>query len=209
LLDILKKYDSGSSIKVLDPVSSEEVRKPAKPFMVNASIRLFEQGLIKVSSGDHTLEKQLRNYIVERITPTGTPVYGLQEPKVLDHRLDALNLAIVAFHLEFNDLYKITTVDTIGAALDPRLVNRSDNLQEQASKAEKDGSPETRRIDSKSNLGLFYSTMAGRVDNEPFERKHNRPGWESDTENIEEMRALRQRRSRGRMNSNRPTRTNI
>lgn len=206
LLDILKKYDAGSSLKIKDPITGEEVRMPAKPFMVNASVRIFEQKRIHISANDQILEKQLRNYIVQRMTPTKVPVYGLANAAVGDHRLDALNLALVAFQLEFSDLHTVNILTTVGAVPDPRtktLHHRSENnLDEQPHR------PEDRRLENsqqKSGSGI----LPARIDSSSGRIKTNRPGWEIDQEEKFSQRYLQQKRNRGTVSRSRPSRTNF
>jgi len=102
LMNNVKTYDFGSKIEVRNV---EGVRKvPSKPFMVDHSVRKFELGEIRYPRDDTLLTKQLYNYIVVRRN-NGVPVYGIKEPKWGDHRLDALNLALVALRLEFHSFY--------------------------------------------------------------------------------------------------------
>jgi hypothetical protein len=209
LLMTLRKYDSGASITTRDPITNEKLKKPAKSFMVNAAVRMFEQGLINISTHDHILEKQLRNYIIERMTPTGNPVYGLQEPKVLDHRLDAFNLACVGFQLEFNDLHVVQHVNRAGAALDPRIIQTNEKGQKELIK----NVPEQRSMDTiKTPLeAIAFPYLPGRVDTLEGIRT-NRLGWDTDQEELEKAKFIQRRRShdkiRGRF-SKKPKRTNI
>ena len=204
LLDILKKYDAGASLKIKDPITSAEIRAPAKPFMVNASVRMFEQSRIVISANDQVLEKQLRSYIVERMTPTKVPVYGLAEPKVGDHRLDALNLAIVAFQLEFNDLHNVPVLTTALAIPDPRIKKmhiRSDSAMEN-----KEHRPEDRRMEENKKVSV-YGSLPGRVDNNRSNIKTNRPGWETDDEELFAAKRLQRQRGRGNVSRGRPRRS--
>jgi intein/homing endonuclease len=207
LLYTLKKYDAGSAIKIKDPITGKEVKAPAKPFMVNASVRMFEQGKISISSSDHVLEKQLRSYIIERYTPTKVPVYSLQDPKVLDHRLDALNLAIVAFHLEFDDLHMVNVLTDVAAIADPRTGTEvGEPRGSKMSNAEH--FPEDRRLetpDRNSPMGM----MPGKVDSGVGKTKTNRAGWDTDQEEQRKREWLQRRRSRGKVQRNRPSRSNI
>lgn len=198
LLDILKAYNSSTALDIKDPVTGEARRVPAKPFMVNSSVRMFEQDRMIISASDHILENQLRNYIVERMTPTGNPVYGLKEPKVKDHRLDALNLAIVAFALEFDELFKQQTVVEVGA------VPRAD-IQDKLQRSQ--GHPEDRRLEGsltpleRTLFGL--SGSAHTVEHIPS----NRPGWDTDEEERYHQEWLQRRRARQRKGKSRPRRT--
>lgn len=100
LRQVLKQYDFGSKVEVRDLFTKQPVQKPAKPFLVENAVRRFEQSDICFPETDESLEKQLQGYIIDRITPTGTPVYKANDESVGDHLLDALMLACVAFTLE-------------------------------------------------------------------------------------------------------------
>lgn len=212
LLDIMKRYDAGSSIPVRDPVTGEDIKSPAKPFMVNASVRMFEQKRIKISSADEILEKQIRNYIIERYTPTKSPVYSLNDKKVGDHRLDALNLAIVAFHLEFDKLHTVSYITNVAVAPDPRKSSSEISNREELSFAKNRG-PEERRLDAdKENNTLNNITMkaimpAAKLDNGMHKMKTDRRGWDSDTEQKEMQTFLQKKHSRSTVQRNRPKRT--
>ncbi len=205
LLDILRRYDAGSSLTIKDPVTGQEKRSPAKPFMVNASIRMFEQGRITISSADQLLEKQLRTYIIDRYTPTKTPVYGMEDEKIGDHRLDALNLSIVAFQLEFNDLHTVKLVTSVGAAVDPRTSKQNtDSRTDQIAQHKVNHGPEERRLETKQ--GIFTSILPGRLD-DARSNKTNRAGWENDTEDKRMQQYLQRKRSRGNAIRSRPSRS--
>jgi hypothetical protein len=212
LLRILRKYDAGASIEVRDPVSSQKKKAPAKPFMVNASVRLFEQNKIRLSVHDHTLEKQLRNYIIERITPTKNPVYGLEDEKVKDHRLDALNLAIVAFQLEFDSLHVQNVSTEVAAVPDPRTLKDQRTRTKEESE-ERISVPQERRLDGgfkKTTVEeQVFANMPARVDSELNGIRTNRPGWSTDEENLHIQKFLHRRRGRQAIRRERPTRTNI
>jgi hypothetical protein len=100
IVDRIKKYYFGGSLEIRDPLSQEIVKQPAKAYMVEASVRKFENRQIKFSASDEVLRKQLLNYIVKSRAESGKPLYGMENPKIGDHRLDALNMAIVAFERE-------------------------------------------------------------------------------------------------------------
>jgi hypothetical protein len=208
LLQILKRYDSGASIEIRDPVSQQKVKVPAKPFMVNASVRLFEQNKIRISSFDNVLEKQLRSYIIERLTPTKTPVYGLSEPKVLDHRLDALNLAIVAFQLEFSDLHTQNVCMETASVADPRTVKSSENSRNKT-EDERYSRPEERRMESAEMTWVEQQLFSNRVKSDLSHIPSNKPGWSEDKEGQRRSEWLHRRRSRGNVERNRPNRSNI
>ena len=214
LLNILKKYDAGASIEIRDPVSSQKKKAPAKPFMVNSSVRLFEQDKIRISNYDHILEKQLRNYIIDRITATKIPVYGLEDDRVKDHRLDALNLAIVAFHLEFDSLHVRNVNTQVVAVPDPRTFKDPASPDKHKAK-ERYTTPQERRLD-----GGFQKTLAeeqlfamtpARIDSgDGLDGiKTNRPGWATDEEDKYIQRFLQRRRGRQTIRRDRPSRSNF
>lgn len=210
LLSILKKYDAGAALEVRDPITQQKHRTPAKPFMVNASVRMFEQNKIIISSHDKVLEKQLRSYIIERYTPTKTPVYGLEDPKVGDHKLDAMNLAIVAFQLEFNDLHTQRVMTDVAVAPDPRTLSRKpSHPKEEPYQHQR---PEPRDLGSHIKTPLeeqVFAYIPGRIDNGLEGIRTNRPGWSTDEEDKHIQKFLQRRRSRSRLGSGRPRRSNI
>lgn len=208
LVDRLKAYDSGAAIETRDPVTKKIVRKPAKSFMVNASVRYFEQGLIKISQEDTKLEKQLRNYIIERYTPTGNPVYGLNVKKVGDHRLDAFNLALVAFHLEFDDLHAKADICTKAVAVpDPRKVKQDAIRQQENNRI---NLPQERRLEQDLSYvqSLMNSSMSAKTD-KTLNLESNRLGWSTDEEEKFEAQYRQRRISRLNFSRNRPQRSSF
>jgi hypothetical protein len=103
LKDILKAYDFSHKLKYRNPATMQIEESFAKPFMIQNSVRQFEQCRVKFSNKDFMLHNQLHNYIEEGKTPTGIPRYGMNDEKIGDHRLDALNLALIAYVLEMSD----------------------------------------------------------------------------------------------------------
>lgn len=99
----LHAYDFGKKIQFRDPNTGVIKDTFAKPFLVENSVRHFELGKIIYPSADTVLHNQLLNYIIEHVTTTGSPKYGMIDPKVGDHRLDAVNLALIAYKLELTD----------------------------------------------------------------------------------------------------------
>lgn len=99
-LRFAKSFDFGSNLEVRDPFTKEMVKKPAKPFLVENSVRRFENGQIKYPESDVQYSAQLSNYIIDRVTTSGRPVYKTQNENIGDHFLDAVNLALISFTLE-------------------------------------------------------------------------------------------------------------
>ena len=106
LRNIVKKYDFGSKVETRDPFTKQPMQKPAKPFLVESTARRFESGDIIFPEEDNALEEQLLGYIIDRVTPSGQPVYKAANEAAGDHALDALMLSIMAFVMEATPLGK-------------------------------------------------------------------------------------------------------
>lgn len=106
LKDIVKGYSFGSTVEIFDLVTKQPIKKPAKPFLVENTVRKFEHGVFSYPKSDSLLTKQLNGYIVDHTTTSGVPVYKASDETVGDHDLDALMLAFVAFTLETTDFGK-------------------------------------------------------------------------------------------------------
>lgn len=106
LANRLKKYEFGGTIEIRDPWTKQVVKKNSKPFLVENAVRKFETSTIAFPENDKQLETELLGYVVDRITPTGVPVYKQGNEKAGDHNLDALMLSLVAFELEMTSLGK-------------------------------------------------------------------------------------------------------
>lgn len=106
LKDIVKGYSFGSTVEIFDLVTKQPIKKPAKPFLVENTVRKFEHGVFSYPKSDDLLTKQLNGYIVDHTTTSGVPVYKASDETVGDHDLDALMLAFVAFTLETTDFGK-------------------------------------------------------------------------------------------------------
>ena len=104
LRDIVKPYDFGSSIEVRDLFTKQPVKKNAKGFLVESTVRRFESNDIRFSEYDEDLEAQLGNYIIDRITTTGNAVFKADNEDIGDHALDALMLSVLAFVMEVSPL---------------------------------------------------------------------------------------------------------
>lgn len=112
MLARLKPIDFSTTQEVHDPVTKQIIKKPMKPFMVGNAVNFFEKNLVLLNRGDKDFEKQLRDYTVARRSRDGRPVYSEGN----DHVLDAFNLAMLAFTLEFTDLGRPIYTSTIRIA---------------------------------------------------------------------------------------------
>lgn len=101
LNDILIAFNFSSSVLLKDPITGEDIKKAGKHFLVENAARTFEDGLFKFPASDDILKKQLLNYVVVRRHPTtNKPVFGMENERIGDHRLDAMMLALAALSLE-------------------------------------------------------------------------------------------------------------
>lgn len=122
---IVKEYDFGSKVTIKDLFSKQDIDKPAKPFLVENSVRRFEQRQFQFSKYDTQLEAELRGYIIDHITSVGYPVYAQSDEKIGDHNLDAVNLALVGFTLQMSEFGK--PVLEFGMAFVPPNVPKNPN----------------------------------------------------------------------------------
>jgi replicative DNA helicase len=138
LFQIVKAYDFGSSIETHDLITGMPIKKPAKPFLVENSVRRFESLTFHYPKTDSRYTKALSGYIIDRITPAGQPVYKMQDEEAGDHMLDAVNLGLLAFTLEKTEFGRpyfdasISFAARIGAPVDekPSRDKRFDNEKE-------------------------------------------------------------------------------
>lgn len=125
-----------SIIEIIDPWMHKKVRKETKPFMVNNAVRIFEEYRIDIPVDIPTLQKQLEGYVVERITPSGVPVYG-KDKKVGDHVLDALLLALFGFTMEHSEIGKPRHSTAI-ASTDRKLIGGGKQVSQQNTEGQLD-----------------------------------------------------------------------
>lgn len=116
LAERLKPINFSSKIEIPDPLTKQMVKKEMKPYMVENAVRMFERGLFSFPKTDEILKDQLGGYVIQRRTQLGKPVFGPREERIGDHRLDALMLAFLGFHLEFSDLLKLHFTSKIAFA---------------------------------------------------------------------------------------------
>lgn len=110
---IVKGIRYQSKVEVKNPLSKEIDRKTLKPLMINLTVRRCENIELAfpieerhnaskslTSTATHTLETQMLNFRIDRITPSGNPVYQ----KTYDHTLMAYCSAIYGFIVEFTNI---------------------------------------------------------------------------------------------------------
>lgn len=103
----LFSYDFSKKIEIKDPSTGRRVKKHAKPFLVENTVRRFEERNLVFPAEDTLLHSQLSGYIVASISAAGVPVYKAARPSIGDHRLDAMMLALVGFKLNLSNFSTI------------------------------------------------------------------------------------------------------
>jgi hypothetical protein len=187
---VVKAYDFGSSIETRDPFTAQKIKKPAKGFLVESSVRRFETGDIEFPESDETLKAELLNYVVKNITVTGQFVYGVNNEAVGDHNLDALMLSIVGFVLEKTSYGK----PMISEAISFSDVNYDEADPEMWVPVERNSKPTRKEMTENQHPNSERTSFQGKV-SRPL-KMWSRPGWSSDREDVESQR--RQQRNTGR-----------
>lgn len=103
VLDNLIVYNFSSKIEVVDPVKGIKIKKAAKPYLVQSSVRKFEDEMFEISMHDKLLEQQLSHYEIANVSPTGMPSYKMSKANLGDHRLDAMMLSIVGLRIKYGN----------------------------------------------------------------------------------------------------------
>ena len=104
--DRLVRYDFGAKVEARDLWTKQIVKKDAKPFLVENTVRRFEAQDIRFPKSDELLEKQLLGYVIDRVGQTGRPVYKATNEVTGDHILDAVMLGLMGFTMEVSPIGK-------------------------------------------------------------------------------------------------------
>ena len=96
----VKRINFKQVVEIMDPITFEVEKKPIKPFMVTQLQIAFEREKIMLSPFDEVLHKQLIDYVVEKISASGQPVFTSKD----EHFVDAIGLAYLAMVQNFKDL---------------------------------------------------------------------------------------------------------
>lgn len=102
LSEKVRGYHFSEKIKVHDPYTMKKDMKHLKPFMVNNSVRVFENKKIILQPDDKDFTEQLGAYVIKSRTTTGMPVFSDEN----EHAIDALNLCLLAFEQNHSYLFK-------------------------------------------------------------------------------------------------------
>ena len=114
----------GGNVEIKDPVTREDVKKPAKPFMVGVAARQMESERCIFPASEDTdvlvadedgetaqmgIVQQMRQLRVLKIAKNGSPTYSGEN----EHTLTAWMLAILGFFMEMSDINKIMSSATV------------------------------------------------------------------------------------------------
>ena len=184
LRNIVKAYDFGSSIEVRDIFTQQPSKKPAKPFLVENSVRRFENLNFKYPKSDTNFTEQLLGYVVKRVSQTGRPIYEARNELVGDHFLDAVNLALVAFTLEKSKFgkptYPMASISFVGKMGEGDKTPEK-NTQDSMGKLADSHRPSMNRKDfagkTKSLIGSPHGDIPGSNMANPNNKLWNYPGF--------------------------------
>lgn len=123
----IKSIDFGSNIVVHDPFTKEDVKKPAKAFMVFNAANILERAQLLLPDSEDEKVKlvgQMREYRIEKISVrTGTPTFSAGN----DHILDAFMLSLLGFQMEYSELIKVEHTVHVGYSKNSIFTNRGSN----------------------------------------------------------------------------------
>jgi len=124
----LRVIDAGAVVEHYDPILRTKVNKRNKSMMVNFSTLYLEEGLLalpKEEDQKNRLIGQMRGYQIKNTTARGDYSYVGD-----DHILDAFNLAIYGFQLEYGSLLKSHLQHNIIRLNDPRVEEFSQSREQ-------------------------------------------------------------------------------
>jgi thymidine kinase len=113
LAEITQALHMNQNVEILDPITAKPVKKFAKQFIVQQTVKLLEDGAIILPKSEDTISsvdnkqmgliQQMRNYRVENYSIYGLARFSQGE----DHTLTAFMIACACFVLEEGDLKEI------------------------------------------------------------------------------------------------------
>lgn len=101
----VKGINFAGTVEVRDPATKQRVKKELKPFMVDNLRQMLEGGVLLIPTEDDGLYRELLSYVVQRVTPTGKPIFEAAG-SASDHAHDALILACHAINENYGELMK-------------------------------------------------------------------------------------------------------
>jgi hypothetical protein len=103
LMERLVAYNFSQKVELRSPIDGRVITKTGKEFLVENAVSVFEDNRIWFSEQDKSLLDQLLNYrVLRRSITTNKPIYGPENERIGDHRLDALMLALGGITLEYS-----------------------------------------------------------------------------------------------------------
>ena len=97
----LISFNFSKNIELKDPVDGTTIKKSGKHYIVENAVRILEDNLFIFPENDEALTKQMLNYVVSKVSKlTGKPVFGADNDRIGDHRLDAMMLSLAGLALE-------------------------------------------------------------------------------------------------------------
>lgn len=120
----LVSFNFSSNVEIRSPIDRKIIKKSGKHFIVENAARIFESRQMLIPYSDEKLRKQMLNYIVERRNPSNNkPVYGMDNHKIGDHKLDAMMLSLAGIAIESSIYANGVTTFSFG---DPAAVSREE-----------------------------------------------------------------------------------
>jgi len=153
----IKGIEMGGNIIIRDPRTGEEIKKPAKAFMVNIAARQLQDGRCILPRDEDTsrilneddmganigLIQQMRNFKVTKYSPRGMPTYSQD----YEHTLVAWMLSILAFYMEMSDILKYTKTNNIAfSGRFGEVAPKKENVAEDLKKLKKKYLPRRRQL---------------------------------------------------------------
>jgi hypothetical protein len=173
-----KGINFSSKIDVFDPLTGLPKKMHIKPYMVEASVRYFERGMISFPSSDDILLKQLHGYNIAKVNASGMPIY--ESGPAGDHDLDAFMLALLGLEIEYGEHTSRNYSSSI--AFSGRIGERVDNtgqpeavaIEEVVSSAtQRPRAPEMRSttVEGIKPQGLFFNSSVPSVPGRIYTRE--------------------------------------
>jgi hypothetical protein len=158
LADITQALHMNQNVEILDPVTAQPVKKFAKQFIVQQTVKLLEDGAIILPKSEDTMTtveakqmgliQQMRNYRVENYSIYGLARFSQGE----DHTLTAFMIACACFVLEEGDLKQVEySTKIIGVPLNSN--NSAEMSPTERERAETSLKYRLERTTGKANVG--------------------------------------------------------
>jgi hypothetical protein len=167
----LEAIDFGGNIIVYNKITKKKEKKPAKPFMVNNTVGIFEDRLISIpesEDGTYGIIGQARNYRVKNMNSTSMePTYTGEDN---DHLLCALFLGLLGMTMRYGDPSMLGAGNSIISKIEDRFVVERAKVARQAKEVKNfrtlqtviNGQPQFNRDNSSEKLnGIISKILPG------------------------------------------------